>query len=122
MDELLTAETKNFLSIISESKKLMVPMYQRAYSWTEEEWEELFDDILLGQKNKNKHYMGALVFINRPNGKFEVVDGQQRLTTIAIIIHSMIKILNQCIEFNINKEINLERRELVKTYVGKNQV
>lgn len=119
MDELLTAETKNFLSIISESKKLMVPMYQRAYSWTEEEWEELFDDILLGQKNKNKHYMGALVFINRPNGKFEVVDGQQRLTTIAIIIHSMIKILNQCIEFNINKEINLERRELVKTYVGK---
>jgi uncharacterized protein with ParB-like and HNH nuclease domain len=45
MDELLTAETKNFLSIISESKKLIVPMYQRAYSWTEEEWEELFEDI-----------------------------------------------------------------------------
>jgi hypothetical protein len=63
--------------------------------------------------------MGALVFINRPNGTFEVVDGQQRLTTIAIIIHSVIKILNYCIDNNINKESNIQRKELVKNYIGK---
>lgn len=119
MDELLTAETKNFLSIISESKKLCVPMYQRAYSWTEQEWEELFEDILNDKKNKSKHYMGALVFINRPNGTFEVVDGQQRLTTITIMIHAVIKILNFCIENDINKDANIQRKDIVKNYIGK---
>lgn len=119
MDELLTAETKNFLSIISESKKICVPMYQRAYSWTEQEWEELFEDILNDKKNKSKHYMGALVFINRPNGTFEVVDGQQRLTTITIMIHAVIKILNFCIENDINKDANIQRKDIVKNYIGK---
>ena len=119
MDELLTAETKNFISIVSESKKIVVPMYQRAYSWTEEEWDELFEDIVTDKANKSKHYMGAIVFINRPNGVLEVVDGQQRLTTITIIIHAVIKILNYCIENNIDVDINTERKELIKAYVGR---
>lgn len=119
MDELLTAETKNFISIVSESKKIIVPMYQRAYSWTEEEWDELFEDIITDKANKSKHYMGAIVFISRPNGMLEVVDGQQRLTTITIIIHAVIKILNYCIEHNIDANVNSERKDLIKTYVGR---
>lgn len=119
MDELLTAETKNFVSIVSETKKIVVPMYQRAYSWTEEEWEELYEDIINDKTNKSKHYMGAIVFINRPNGILEVVDGQQRLTTIAIIIHAIIKILSYCIEHNIESNLNLQRKELIKAYVGR---
>ena len=64
MDELLSAETKNFQSIMTESKKLKIPQYQRDYSWDEEQWDELFSDILKGKSNRSKHYMGALVFIN----------------------------------------------------------
>ena len=119
MDELLTAETKNFQSIMSESKKLKIPTYQRDYSWNEEQWEELWNDILKGKKNKNKHYMGALVFINRKDNILEVVDGQQRLTTIAILIHSVIKIITELVKENIDKEKNLERINIIKTYVGR---
>ena len=42
--------------------------------------------------------MGALVFINRKDNILEVVDGQQRLTTIAIMIHSVIKLINYLVE------------------------
>lgn len=119
MDELLTAETKNFQSIMTESRKLKIPQYQRDYSWSEEQWEELFNDILKGKKNKNKHYMGALVFINRKDNILEVVDGQQRLTTIAIMIHSVIKFINYLVESEINKEENLERINIIKSYIGK---
>ena len=52
MDELLTAETKNFQSIMTESRKLKIPQYQRDYSWNEEQWDELFNDILKGKKIK----------------------------------------------------------------------
>lgn len=119
MDELLTAETKNFQSIMTESRKLKIPQYQRDYSWNEEQWDELFNDILKGKKNKNKHYMGALVFINRKDNILEVVDGQQRLTTIAIMIHSVIKLINYLVENEINKEENLERINIIKSYIGK---
>lgn len=119
MDELLTAETKNFQSIMSESKRLKIPTYQRDYSWNEEQWEELWEDILKGKKNKNKHYMGSLVFIARKDGMLEVVDGQQRLTTIAILIHSVIKLLNELVKNNIDKEENIERINIIRAYVGK---
>lgn len=119
MDELLTAETKNFQSIMSESKRLKIPTYQRDYSWSEEQWEELWSDIEKGKKNKNKHYMGSLVFISRKDNILEVVDGQQRLTTIAILIHSVIKLLNELVKNDINKEENLERINIIRAYVGK---
>lgn len=119
MDELLSAETKNFQSIMTESKKLKIPQYQRDYSWNEEQWDELFNDILKGKKNKSKHYMGALVFINRKDNTLEVVDGQQRLTTIAIMIHSVIKFINELINNDIEKEENIERINIIKSYIGK---
>ena len=119
MDELLSAETKNFQSIMSESRKLRIPQYQRDYSWSEEQWEEVWNDILKGKKNKNKHYMGAIVFISRKDNILEVVDGQQRLTTIAIIIHSVIKLINELVINYIDKEQNLERINIIRTYIGK---
>ena len=119
MDELLSAETKNFQSIMTESKKLKIPQYQRDYSWDEEQWDELFSDILKGKSNRSKHYMGALVFINRKDNTLEVVDGQQRLTTIAIWIHSVIKFINELIENNIDKDKNIERINIIKSYIGK---
>ena len=45
MEQLLSAETKSFGSIFSENKKIIVPPYQRAYSWKEQQWEDLWDDI-----------------------------------------------------------------------------
>lgn len=119
MEQLLSAETKNFKSIMSENKKIIVPPYQRAYSWKEQQWEDLWEDIKKSKKAKRKHYMGALVFINRKGGTLEVVDGQQRLTTISILINSVVQYITGLISKNIEVEKNIERRNLIRNLIGR---
>lgn len=119
MEQLLSAETKSFSSIFSENKKIIVPPYQRAYSWREQQWEDLWEDIKKSKKSNRKHYMGALVFINRRGGTLEVVDGQQRLTTISILINSVVKYITELISKNIDVEKNIERRNLIRNLIGR---
>lgn len=116
MEQLLSAETKSFKSIFSENKKIVVPPYQRAYSWKEQQWEDLWEDIKKSKKSNKKHYMGAIVFINRRGGILEVVDGQQRLTTISILINSVVKYITDLISKNIDVEKNIERRNLIRNH------
>lgn len=64
-----------------------VPSYQRGYRWTEQEVNALFDDINDFSTEDNKRYcIQPLIVKKREDGSFEVVDGQQRLTTIFIFM------------------------------------
>ncbi|MCM8786608.1 MAG: DUF262 domain-containing protein, partial [Candidatus Omnitrophica bacterium] len=65
-----------------------VPLYQRPYAWTKNQWEDLFEDVI-GLKGDNIHFLGSIVVV--PEGEhrlgvnyFQVVDGQQRLATLLI--------------------------------------
>ena len=64
-----------------------IPRFQRDYSWTEEEWEDLWMDILGTIKGGGEpaHYMGYLVLQSDDDKTFDVIDGQQRLTTMNLI-------------------------------------
>jgi len=68
----------------------LIPLYQRNYAWGKSEVEQLLTDIKDYAKNNNKdYYIGTLVVFQRDiNGKivFETIDGQQRLTTLSIIL------------------------------------
>jgi hypothetical protein len=67
------------------SKQLSVPVYQRDYSWSGEEVDDLFHD-LNAAINDGTYFLGAIV-LKRINGsRFEVVDGQQRLATVSILL------------------------------------
>ena len=68
----------------------VIPIYQRNYDWGERETLQLLEDISdYAQKNSNqKYYIGsAVVFVRNVNGTtyFEMIDGQQRLTTLTIL-------------------------------------
>ncbi|MFN6066912.1 MAG: DUF262 domain-containing protein, partial [Pseudanabaena sp.] len=65
-----------------------VPPFQRDYSWTDEEWDDLWQDILglFAEDGETAHYMGYLVLQSSNNKQFDIIDGQQRLTTISILI------------------------------------
>ncbi len=65
----------------------IVPLYQRNYAWRENEIMQLLQDIYDSfRKNKEgNYYIGSLVVLQRQDGKYEVVDGQQRLTTLHVI-------------------------------------
>jgi uncharacterized protein with ParB-like and HNH nuclease domain len=64
-----------------------VPRYQREYTWGLSQWEELFDDI---NENEPGYFLGSIICIDQStdtlqNSKLEVVDGQQRLTTLSLL-------------------------------------
>lgn len=66
-----------------------VPVYQRPYSWGESQWQELWEDVMSVDED-DTHYLGSIVVISknaslRGFDELEVVDGQQRLTTLSIL-------------------------------------
>ena len=69
----------------------IIPIYQRNYAWGDDEIRSLLQDIKnTCEKNKKQdknYYIGSLVVYRRENGYFEVIDGQQRLTTLTLIMH-----------------------------------
>lgn len=80
----------------SESKEIYeIPKYQREYIWAGREWEALFDDLT---ENEEGHFLGSIICIITTNDtlspRLEVVDGQQRLTTLSILFAALYKALN----------------------------
>lgn len=74
----------------------IIPIYQRNYAWGDDEISSLLQDIKNAcEKNKEQnknYYIGSLVVYCRENGDFEVIDGQQRLTTLTLIMHHLGKL------------------------------
>ena len=68
---------------------LEVPPNQREYAWTELEVGQLFTDIARALGERADYFLGTIVTIPRPDGVLEVVDGQQRLATTAILLSAM---------------------------------
>ena len=75
------------LANILGQNNLTVPPNQRDYSWTSREVKQLFQDFARSiASNDTNYFLGTIVTILRPNGTLEVVDGQQRLATTAILL------------------------------------
>ena len=84
---------QNFSKLFSNGVTYRIPRFQRDYSWGEDDWHELWADIIETTKVNGEpaHYMGYLVLQTNDNKTFDVIDGQQRLTTLSIIILAAIK-------------------------------
>ncbi|MFQ5398695.1 MAG: DUF262 domain-containing protein [Anaerolineae bacterium] len=104
------SETK-FQSIIEGTQQYVVPLFQRSYSWEKKEWQVLWDDLAyLCENNEPKsHFIGSIVTIptiSVPEGvaKYLLIDGQQRLTTIFILL----TLLRDTAKVNGEKELAAE--------------
>lgn len=72
------------------SDDYIVPLYQRNYAWQESQIQQLLQDVYDNSKIPDSNYfIGSLVVLQRPDGVYEVIDGQQRLTTLHIICKSL---------------------------------
>ena len=88
---ILNTHTINYLELIGNGKSYRVPPYQRDYSWSEEQWEDLWNDIVeLRTKPEAVHYMGALVVEGSDDREFLIIDGQQRLATLSLFALAVI--------------------------------
>src|SRR5712672_3216277 len=78
------------LGSVLRHNQLTVPPNQRDYAWTEKEVKALFRDFAKSiSDGERSYFLGTIVTIPRSNGVLEVVDGQQRLATTAILLSSM---------------------------------
>ena len=86
----------------------IIPIYQRNYAWGDDEISSLLQDIKNAcEKNKEQdknYYIGSLVVYRRDNGDFEVIDGQQRLTTLTLIMHHLGKLSFRNVSFEHREE------------------
>jgi Protein of unknown function DUF262/Protein of unknown function (DUF1524) len=119
-NNLLDTKTVNSNEVLGNGKKYHVPTYQRDYSWTQDNWEDIWEDILLVNENESVHYLGAIVLQSKVGKKvFSVVDGQQRLTTITIIALACIQKIQQLADNGIDTTANEERVKLLSAkFIG----
>ncbi|MBD2634364.1 DUF262 domain-containing protein [Limnothrix sp. FACHB-881] len=119
---LLDTRTATFGDLMGNGKIYRVPIFQRDYSWTEENWEDLWQDILgLYDDPTASHYMGAIVLqtSSTSDQEFTIIDGQQRIATISIIAIAVIEKIQALAKQNQQAVANQERQEILRqTYLG----
>lgn len=119
VNNLLDTSTVSLSDIIGNGKTYTVPPYQRDYSWKKDHWEDLWNDIIAINETGNVHYMGSIVLQNMGDKKYHVIDGQQRFTTLTIIVLAIINKLNTLIQKEVDVDDNKERVSLLsKKYIG----
>ena len=114
-------ENNTFRKLIGNGLTYRIPRFQRDYSWTDEEWEDLWLDLVgtLQPGGEPAHYMGYLVLQSADDKNFEVIDGQQRLTTVSIIVLAILKNLQRQIDAGNDADANRQRIDQIRqTYVG----
>lgn len=72
--------------LFNEQYKYIIPIYQRNFAWSEGEIRQLILDIADATENTDNYYIGTLITYDRGNNLFEIIDGQQRLTTLSILL------------------------------------
>jgi uncharacterized protein with ParB-like and HNH nuclease domain len=110
---LLDTKTIPLNDIFSNGKIYHVPIFQRDYSWDEENWEDLWNDILVSRTTQLPHYMGAIVIQTKGDKNYTIIDGQQRFTTISLLALSIIKKLKDLSASGYDTTDNDERVELL---------
>ena len=83
-----TANNNTFRQLMGNGLSYRVPQFQRDYSWGPDEWDDLWQDMvgLFGEDPEPAHYMGYLVLQSSDNRAFDIIDGQQRMTTLSLLM------------------------------------
>ena len=93
------SEMKLVAYMQGSNKRFVIPVYQRNYDWKIENCKQLFDDLVKVIRNGRKsHFFGSIVSVYNPDGsndEFLVIDGQQRLTTVSLLLLAMYNLLEK---------------------------
>ena len=94
----MQASDKSLVEIIQGPKQFLIPIFQRTYNWKEIHCAQLYKDIV--SPRQSSHFIGSVVLISNLETtasipKWQVIDGQQRLTTITLLIIALLKRANE---------------------------
>lgn len=90
------SETKLVSYMQGSDKRFIIPVYQRNYDWKTENCKQLYDDLIkVVRRGRKSHFFGSIVSVHN-DGEFNeylVIDGQQRLTTISLLLLAMYNLM-----------------------------
>ena len=97
----MKATEAKLLAFLKKSPQFVIPIYQRTYSWTDKQCRQLWDDILRAGSSENiaVHFIGSIVYVEQGLSQVThqapllVIDGQQRLTTVALLLEALARAL-----------------------------
>lgn len=93
------SEVKLVSFMQGSDKRFVIPVYQRNYDWKTENCRQLYDDLIkVIRKGRKNHFFGSIVSVDDQNGGFNehlVIDGQQRLTTVSLLLLAMHDLIEQ---------------------------
>jgi uncharacterized protein with ParB-like and HNH nuclease domain len=83
-----------------KNKKFVIPEYQRPYAWSDEQIQTLFDDLVEYTENNNEstYFLGTIVSYENENNEQEVIDGQQRITSLFLLLRALYSKLESMVE------------------------
>ena len=83
-----------FVDLVNGTKQFMIPAFQRDYSWTTEQCQQMWDDIVRAGSSDGDHFIGSFVYVAGNTAavfsSWLVVDGQQRLTTLTLLLIALL--------------------------------
>ena len=93
----MKATEAKLLSLLQKSPQFIIPIYQRTYSWTDKQCQQLWDDIVRAGSSDaiGVHFIGSIVYVEQGLSQVShqapllVIDGQQRLTTVSLLIEAL---------------------------------
>src|SRR5271165_6828755 len=97
----MKATEAKLLAFLKKSPQFVIPIYQRTYSWTDKECRQLWDDIVRTGSDDaiSMHFIGSIVYIEAGLSQVShqspllVINGQQRLTTLALLLTALADVL-----------------------------
>lgn len=112
----------NLKEFLAADRVFEIPPYQRYYAWEKEQWEDLWQDLLYLEGDK-KHYFGTILAKEKSEFKKcglksfevkEIIDGQQRLTTIVILLKEIISQLEKIGDEEVKNQLDELRKSYLK--------
>lgn len=120
----MKATETNFLKFLQGTKQFLIPIYQRTYSWTKPQCEQLWNDIRRVAENDKlpAHFVGSIVYIE--SGIYQVtavpqllvIDGQQRLTTLSLLLSALGKVIEEK-----QPDVEMSRKKINYYYLLNNE-
>ncbi|WQS57265.1 DUF262 domain-containing protein [Helicobacter pylori] len=130
----IESKDSHLRDILKDELYYQIPIYQRPYQWTEENCEKLLDDLFFNYEDdrESDYFCGSLVLVKSdPNSKtetYDIVDGQQRLSTFILLAKVLVDLYNDCLSDPKNlerlqegwKDRHTERKRLSFNTIGSN--
>ena len=105
----------------SSQKSFIIPVYQRAYSWEKEQWETFLNDLTEQIEGQNNYFFGNILLETlKKDTKYEIIDGQQRITTLTIFIRAILNVLATRKNDVLLKEFDFKTKESIYLKNGGN--